>query len=225
MWFVIIPITIILALIGYWLFVSTEGVFLGSRVVVWLYDKTANRYDKIKDYDPEWEQFFIAVPLMHQLRTIPTPLILDVATGTGRVPQLMFDQPTFHGRIIGLDASLAMLKLAWPKLRPFKQRSALIQQAVSQLPFPADSFDAITCLESLEFFPNELEALQEMVRVLKPGGLLFVTRRRGWEGKLFLSKYRNVKRFEADMRSLGLIEVNTQPWQISYDQVFGRKPL
>ena len=54
-------------------------------------------------------------------------------------------------------------------------------------------------------------------------GLLFVTRRRGWEGKLFLHNYRSVQQFETQLRTLGLYDVNTQPWQFSYDQVFGRK--
>lgn len=213
------------AAVVYWLLVSTEGVFLGRRIVVWLYDRTAHRYDAIKEYDPEWEHFFIAVPLQHQLRGVPNPLILDVATGTGRVPELLLEQPTFHGRIVGLDASRRMLRLAWGKLQPFAHRTALVQQTAVPLPFRDDQFDAVTCLESLEFFPDDTAALREMVRVLKPGGLLFVTRRRGWEGKLFLSRYRNLKRFEALLRELELEEVNTQPWQYSYDQVFGRKKI
>lgn len=223
MWIVWIVLFLLITAVLYWLLVTTEGVFLGRRVVVWLYDKTAHRYDGIKEYEPEWEQFFIAVPLQHQLRDVPAPLILDVATGTGRVPELMLNQPTFHGKVIGLDASWPMLALAWGKIRPFAHRTALIQQTVNTLPFPDDQFDAVTCLESLEFFPDDAVALREMVRVLKPGGLLFVTRRRGWEGKLFLTKYRTVKQFEALLKSLGLEAVNTQPWQFSYDQVFGRK--
>lgn len=213
------------ALLIYWLLVWTEGVFLGRRVVVWLYDRTAHRYDAIKAYDPEWERFFIAVPLLHQLRHMPNPLVLDVATGTGRVPELLLDEPTFHGRVVGLDASNRMLELGWGKIGPFAHRAMLVQQLAVPLPFSNNQFDAVTCLESLEFLPDDVAALREMVRVLRPGGLLFVTRRRGWEGKLFFKRYRNVKQFEALMRGLGLEEVNTQPWQFSYDQVFGKKKV
>lgn len=214
---------LLLAGLLYWLLVTTEGVFLGRRAVVWLYDITASKYDGIKEFEPEWEQFFIARPLLHQLRHLPAPLILDVATGTGRVPLALLAEPTFNGRIVGLDASANMLALAAEKLRPYGQRVSLVQQTADALPFPANTFDGVTCMEALEFFPDDAAALRDMVRVLKPGGTLMVTRRRGWEGQAFLTRYRNVSQFEALLRSLGLEKVNTQPWQLSYDQVFGRK--
>ena len=134
-------------------------------------------------------------------------------------------QPTFHGKVFGLDASWNMLRLAQKKVQGFPYRANLIQQSVNILPFPDNTFDAVTCLESLEFFPSDIQALQEMVRVLKPGGLIMVTRRRGWEGKLFLGRYRDVNTFETTLNELGFVDVNTQPWQFSYDQVFGRKPF
>ena len=218
-------IILILSGIVYWLLVTTEGVFLGRRVVVWLYDITAHKYDGIKEFEPEWEQFFIARPLMHKLRHSPAPLILDVATGTGRVPLTLLDEPRFHGRLVGVDASQKMLALAAEKLRPFHHRAALIRQTADRLPFPNNCFDAVTCLESLEFFPSETAALQEMVRVLKPGGWLLITRRRGWEGKAFLSRYYAVAEFETLLINLGLADVNTQPWQEAYDQVFGQKSV
>lgn len=194
-------------------------------MVVWLYDITAHKYDGIKEFDPEWEQFFIAQPIMHNLRHIPAPLILDVATGTGRVPLTLLNEPRFHGRVVGVDASTKMLALAKKKLRPFRHRAPLIQQTADNLPFPDNSFDGSTCLESLEFFPSETAALREMVRVLKPGGLLMVTRRRGFEGKAFLTRYHDVTAFETLLTNLGLEGVNTQPWQESYDQVFGWKEV
>ena len=99
----------------------------------------------------------------------------------------------------------------------------LMQGTAVPLPFPANHFDAVTCLESLEFFPSDKEALREMMRVLKPGGVLCVTRRRGKEAKFFLNHYRSREQFETLLTNLGLCEVNTQPWQFDYDQVFGKK--
>jgi len=223
MW--IVGITSLLFLVGllYWLLVTTEGVFLGRRIVVWLYDVTAHKYDGIKEFEPEWEQFFIAQPLMHRLGDIPAPLILDVATGTGRVPLTLLDQPRFNGRLITLDPSPKMLALAVDKLRPFRHRVTFVQQTAVPLPFPNQTFHAVTCLESLEFFPSETAAVQEMVRVLRPGGVLMLTRRRGWEGKAFLTKYRNVATFEQMLTDCGLIEVSTQPWQFAYDLVIAEK--
>ncbi len=216
-----------LALFGlflYWLLVITEGVYLGRRVVVWLYDLTAVKYDGIKEFEPEMESFFVVRPLRHRLRHIPAPLILDAATGTGRVPWFLLEDPLFNGRVIGLDASGKMLRLAAAKLKPYGRRAAFVQQTADRLPFPDNTFHAVTCLESLEFFPSDTAALREMTRVLQPGGVLLVTRRRGREAKLFPGRYRNVPQFEALLRDVGLVDVHTLPWQEDYDQIFGRKP-
>ena len=214
---------IITAGLSYWLLVTTEGVFLGRRVVVWLYDITAHKYDSIKDFNDEAERFFVVRPLRYHLNHIPNPLVLDVATGTGRLPHYLLDEATFHGRIVGLDPAAKMLELAATKLAPYRDRAMLIRHTAVPLPFANDVFDAATCLESLEFFPSDSAALREMVRVLKPGGILMVTRRRGREARSFLNRYRSREQFETVLTGEGLIDVNSQPWQIDYDQVFGKK--
>jgi ubiquinone/menaquinone biosynthesis C-methylase UbiE len=222
-WLLVAILLLLLAGLCYWLFVITEGVYLGRRMVVWLYDRTAHKYDDIKQYDEDAEHFFVVRPLLFQLRRKPAPLILDVATGTGRVPLYVLNTPTFNGRVIGLDAAEKMLELAVEKLRPFGHRASFVQQTADTLPFPDNTFDAVTCLESLEFFPSETAALQEMVRVLCPGGTLMVTRRRGWEAKTFIGRYRNRDKYADYLLALGLTDVDILPWQIDYDQVMAVK--
>ncbi|HFE66114.1 MAG TPA: class I SAM-dependent methyltransferase [Chloroflexi bacterium] len=223
-WLVVLLAAALAGLFLYWLLVITEGVYLGRRAVVWLYDLTADKYDGIKEFAPEMESFFVVRPLRHRLRHILAPLILDVATGTGRVPWFLLEDPLFNGRVIGLDASGKMLRLAAEKLKPYGRRAAFVQQTADRLPFADNTFHAVACLESLEFFPSDVAALQEMARVLQPGGVLLVTRRRGREAKLFPGRYRNVPQFEALLRDIGLVDVHTLPWQEDYDQVFGQKP-
>jgi SAM-dependent methyltransferase len=46
---------------------------------------------------------------------------------------------------------------------------------VARIPVPDASFDVILCTEVLEHVPRPIEALQEMVRITKPGGRLFIT--------------------------------------------------
>ena len=65
---------ILLALLLYWLLVSTEGVYLGRRIVVWLYDITARRYDDIKEYDPDDERLLVTNPVLAALQGHPQPL-------------------------------------------------------------------------------------------------------------------------------------------------------
>lgn len=214
----------LLAAFLYWLLVSTEGVFLGRRVVVWLYDVTAHNYDRLKQYDPRDEKLLVTRPILSAVRGLPGPLILDVATGTGRVPHDLLQAAEFRGRIIGVDNSRKMLDVARQKLKDHGGRLHLLQHPAVPLPFADNLFDVVTCLEALEFFPSDRAALQEMVRVLKPGRCLLATRRRGWEGKLFLHRHRSQDEMRAMLHSLGLEEIVFHTWEMNYDLVTAWNP-
>jgi ubiquinone/menaquinone biosynthesis C-methylase UbiE len=217
-----------LGFILYWLLVLTEGVFLGRRMVVWLYDLTAKRYDRIKQFDPGDENLTIGRPLLQETKDGHASRILDVATGTGRVPVVLLRSSSFHGLIIGLDPAHKMLDQAQKKFVPFNNknngRAELVQQRAAPLPFKDGAFDIVTCLEALEFFPSEDAALDEMVRVLRPGGFLMTSRRIGWEGKLFLWRYRPADVMEKWLTERGLIDIQTHLWELNYDMVTARKP-
>ncbi len=221
-----IVVGVILALVWFlrWLLVTTEGVFLGRRVVVWLYDLAAPRYDAIKQFDPDSESAFVIWPLRRRLKR-PSPLVLDVATGTGRLPNFLLQEPSFNGRVIGLDASEKMLRGAQTKLRGYGDRAALVQQSAQDLPFPDSAFDGVTCLEALEFLPDDTAALREMVRVLMPGGALLVTRRTGPDARYFFERHRSREEFEALLAGFGLADILIQPWQVEYDLVWAVKPI
>lgn len=214
----------ILAALLYWLLVSTEGVFLGRRVVVWLYDITAHNYDRLKQYDPRDEKLLVTRPILNAVRGIARPLLLDVATGTGRVPYDLLQSADFHGRIIGVDDSRKMLEVAREKLKEYDRQLELLRHPAAPLPFGDDTFDVVTCLEALEFFPSDRAALQEMVRVLKPGRCLVATRRRGWEGKLFLHRYRSQEEMKTMLNSLGLEKIAFHAWEMNYDLVTAWNP-
>jgi ubiquinone/menaquinone biosynthesis C-methylase UbiE len=214
----------VVVILLYWLLITTEGAFLGRRVVIWLYDITAHKYDGIKQYDPRDERLLVTRPILNATTAILEPAILDVATGTGRVPFDLFQDPAFTGTVTGLDDSNRMLQHAREKLAPFCNRVRLVHHAAVPLPFHDASFDLVSCLEALEFFPSDKAALAEMVRVLRPGCFLLVTRRRGGEAKLFLNRYRSRAALRAQLSSLGLEEIHFHAWQLNYDLVTARKP-
>lgn len=226
-WALVLVGIILLGLFLYWLLVTTEGVFLGQRMVIWLYDLTATRYDSIKEFNVSDDSFFIARPIMRSIEQEEAPLILDVATGTGRVLESLLREPEFDGIVIGLDASKRMLVQAKNKLNdsggPTDGSYALIQQLAAPLPFPNDTFDLVCCLEALEFFPSDREALAEMVRVLKPGRTLLTSRRRGKEARLYLGRYRSKTGFEVMLRGSGLTDIHINQWELDYDIVTARK--
>ena len=216
-----------LLLIGgffYWLLITTEGAYLGRRVVIWLYDLTADKYDGIKAYDPRDERLLVARPVLRAVRGVPEPVILDVATGTGRVPLDLMREPSFRGRVIGLDDSQKMLAVAEKKLAAYAERVTLLRHPAVPLPFPEAHFDAVTCLEALEFFPSDARSLREMARVLRPGGMLFTTRRCGWEGKAFLHRYRSQEEMAALLKEIGFAQIRFHVWEVNYNLVTARKP-
>jgi dolichol-phosphate mannosyltransferase len=87
--------------------------------------------------------------------------ILDVGCGSSRIIQ---DLP----KAIGLD-------ILFPKLRFLRGRHGrLVQGTVFALPFADASFDAVICSEVLEHVPDEARVVEELSRVLRPGGMLIL---------------------------------------------------
>src|SRR5574341_148025 len=136
---------------AYWQLVIAEGAHLGQWVVTALYDLTARRYDAIKQFNPEIEARYLGRPIVSALRGQPAAQVLDIATGTARLPLALLEQPGFQGKIVGVDDSFRMLAVAASKTREHHDRLRLIWVDAVSLPFPDDSVDVVTCLEMLEF--------------------------------------------------------------------------
>jgi ubiquinone/menaquinone biosynthesis C-methylase UbiE/uncharacterized protein YbaR (Trm112 family) len=206
----------------YWQLIVAEGTYLGPRVVAKTYDWVARRYDAIKQFHPRDESWFVAAPLLRELAGVEHPLILDVATGTGRLPLALLHEH-FRGQVVGLDLSKGMLRQARSKLRPYGEQVSLVWHDASHLPFDDGSFDAVTSLESLEFLPRPLAALAEMVRVLAPGGVLFLTNRVGREARLLPGRAIPRASFHQVLAALSLRQIQVRPWQAAYDLALARK--
>jgi ubiquinone/menaquinone biosynthesis C-methylase UbiE/uncharacterized protein YbaR (Trm112 family) len=208
--------------LAYWQLIIAEGTYLGPQVVAWTYDLVASRYDAIKQFDTRNESWFVAAPLLRELAAVEHPLILDVATGTGRLPLALLRE-RFRGRILALDLSPRMLHQARRKLQSYGEQVSLIRQDASRLPFDDGTFDAVTCLEALEFMPQPLEMLAEMVRVLAPGGVLYLTNRVGWESRLLPGRAMTRPKFEGVLAKYSLLEIQVRRWQANYDLALARK--
>jgi len=208
----------------YWLFHTTEGAYLGPRVVTLLYNCSAARYDALKGFSNLEESWFLARPLLNRLAAVSQPLVLDVATGTGRLPRALFREVHFQGQVVALDLAHRMLEEAVLNTECHAGRILFLQQDATLLPFPDATFDAVTCLEALEFLPHARDTLREMARVLRPGGVLLTTNRRGWEARLFLGRTFNRPEIISLLRGIGLQGVTVQSWQHIYDLVWARKP-
>jgi len=54
-------------------------------------------------------------------------------------------------------------------------RNVDVVAEATAIPYPAETFDVVTCLEMLEHCARPFEAVAEMIRVLRPGGALVIT--------------------------------------------------
>jgi ubiquinone/menaquinone biosynthesis C-methylase UbiE len=87
--------------------------------------------------------------------------ILDVGCGNG----LLTKPLSSRHLVYGVDFSSSMVRLA------IGNRAHAACSLAEQLPFPDASFDAVLCIETLQCIDDGLEALRQMARVLRPGGL------------------------------------------------------
>ncbi len=222
----------LLALLGgvaaflYWQLIIAEGAYLGRRVVTWLYDASAHAYDNIKAFQPTYEEMLLARPLRQKLALsgFTDPLVLDVATGTARLPYGLFRYTQYPGRVIGLDLSRKMLVEALPKCQPWADRLTFIWQDASELPFPDDIFDAVACLEALEFMPDPDRVLRELARVLRPGGILLTTNRIGKTARWMPGRTHSAQALEEKLQALEMEMIRIRPWQVDYEMVWAIKP-
>jgi ubiquinone/menaquinone biosynthesis C-methylase UbiE len=189
-----------------------------------LYNLVAHRYNDIKQYDDGDDARFLGEPLTLSLQGTPDPLVLDVATGTSRLPLALCKQPLFRGHAVALDNARRMLHAATEYAYDYRDRITWVWHAAVPLPFDDATFDLVTCLEAFEFMPNTRAAVLECVRVLKPGGLLLVTNRVGSGRWLLFGKTYSKTAFESLLTACGQIDITTQVWQYDYDLVWSIKP-
>lgn len=219
MWITILALSILITL-AVWEIWVCEGAHLGRSFVVWLYDLIAFRYEKIKQFDPIWERRYLGEPLAAASSAIEQTRLLDVGAGTGRVAQTLYPLPAFKGIVTNLEPSRRMLAMG-RQLTP--ENTVWVQAWSVPLPFAQDTFDIVVSLETLEFTPQPLETLEEMVRVLRQGGWLLVTNRVGREAPLILCKTTRQDDFPRVLERLGLQDIDVFPWQNNYDLAWARK--
>jgi ubiquinone/menaquinone biosynthesis C-methylase UbiE len=101
--------------------------------------------------------------------------ILDVGCGGGRTIQKLAAIAA-EGMVYGVDYAKGSVAASRGKNAQLIKagRVEIRQASVSQLPFPDNKFDLITAVETQYYWPDPVKDMQEILRVLKPGGTLII---------------------------------------------------
>ncbi|OQD43923.1 bifunctional demethylmenaquinone methyltransferase/2-methoxy-6-polyprenyl-1,4-benzoquinol methylase [Croceivirga radicis] len=148
---------------------------LGKKAqVTQMFDTISKNYDGLNrvislGIDVKWRNKVVKI-----LAGTNPEKILDIATGTGDLAINL--NRTGAKQIIGLDISPGMLAVGKEKVTEKKldQTIEMVLGDSENLPFEANTFDAITVAFGVRNFENLEKGLTEINRVLKPGGTFVV---------------------------------------------------
>jgi ubiquinone/menaquinone biosynthesis C-methylase UbiE len=147
--------------------VKSEGVRAKKELIAAVFARAATNYKHIKYFWP------LGRLLVERAAISPGSDVLDIACGRGAslFPAAEAVGPT--GRVVGIDISAPMAEQTETEIgRRGLLNAHARQMDAEHLDFPDASFDCVLCGFALAFFPRLERALDEFVRVLKPGGRL-----------------------------------------------------
>lgn len=160
------------------------------RMVKDIFSTVTSRYDFLTHLlslyqDVLWRRFAV-----HQIRPLQTYRILDVATGTA---DLAIGEALGHAgcSVVGMDLVGEMLSLGVSKVKAkgLSRRAMLLRADALAIPFPEGTFDAATIAFGIRNIPDKIGALQEMARVVVPGGQVLVLEMTRPEPRFYMRLY------------------------------------
>lgn len=142
-----------------------------TRVARTMFAGIAPEYDRMGTVlslgrDPAWRRF-----LASRVNAIPGSWVLDVATGTGLVAR---ELAVRNLRVVGFDQSPSMVRRGVKAVREdgLDERVRFVLGQAQALPFPDETFDALTFTYLLRYVDDPAATLRELARVLRPGSVM-----------------------------------------------------
>jgi SAM-dependent methyltransferase len=144
---------------------AVDVVDLDSWTIEW-----ARSLDVAADaWRPELE------PLIDRLGAVPGRSVVDVGCGSGRITGWLADRVGPDGLVCAVDREAEALEYAAVALSANPRRSVEGWVAdIVALPFADDTFDAAWCSRVLGYLADPAAAIDELVRVVRPGGRIVV---------------------------------------------------
>lgn len=146
----------------------------GRDVVAQMFGAIADRYDLMNRVmtlgrDQRWRGQAVEVANLAL-----GGAALDVATGTGDLAFLLRERVGPEGRVVGVDFTPEMLRLARKKAASRGLSVSFEEGDAENLRFATASFQAVTCAFGVRNFENRERGVREMARVTAPGGRVVI---------------------------------------------------
>jgi ubiquinone/menaquinone biosynthesis C-methylase UbiE len=148
----------------------------------------------------------------------PNYVILDVGCGGDKTVNRLAQRAPL-GKVFGIDYSADMVeysKKANKKLIA-EDRVEIVEGLVEKMVFPEDSFDLVTAVETYYFWPSFSDAVQEIRRVLKPGGIFLMVNEMVQDGVYDVKYAKTIK--QAHVHLIPLDEIRTILQAVGFEDV------
>jgi demethylmenaquinone methyltransferase / 2-methoxy-6-polyprenyl-1,4-benzoquinol methylase len=162
-----------------------------TEQLISLFDSISDEYDHFNQFASlglakHWRRISVAM-----LKGFRSDKIIDIACGTADMCLLMADKLKPEV-ITGIDVSSEMLRVGRQKIKG-KGLSNLIHIETgdsSAINFPSESYDIVTVAFGIRNFEKLTDSIQEMNRLLKPGGVLLIVEVNEPQSKMMKSLYK-----------------------------------
>jgi ubiquinone/menaquinone biosynthesis C-methylase UbiE len=114
----------------------------------------------------------IVLPMLPLMNIGARETVLDVGCGAGWLCRMLASQIP-QGRVVGLDVSNEMIERARAASANFSNLTFIVG-GVDRIPSPDNAFSKVLSVESAYYWPDPARGIQEIFRVLAPGGSAWV---------------------------------------------------
>ena len=133
----------------------------------------------------------------------PDYVILDVGCGGGKTVSRLAERAPL-GKVFGIDYSADMVEYSKKlnKKLVAEDRVEIVEGSVEKTGFSDDFFDLVTAIETYYFWSSFSDAVQEIRRVLKPGGQFLMVNEMVKDGVYDVKAAKTIEQAHVDLISL-----------------------
>ncbi|MBV9786953.1 MAG: methyltransferase domain-containing protein [Chloroflexi bacterium] len=175
-----------------------------------VFDRAVAFYDRTRGL-PQQAETWMAQVVGEDVPLAAGSKVLEIGVGTGRIALPLIRQNRY--RYTGIDLSRSMMDVL--RTKADSEQIALVQGDAERLPFADGAFDAVVGVHIFHLISGWQQAMDEVLRVLRPGGLLL----HGRNSRVDSSPERQLRDYLHSLSNQQ--EQSRDPGLLEHDQIAG----